>query len=90
MLSTARMVFVKHRQGFVFPAQVNANVVDGQFVAALQKCDTTDEFLWFYRKSHSVTAASEGSLALLGVRCLCVCVCVCVAILIMCVCVCCA
>ena len=74
ILSNARILFVKHRQGYIFPAQVNVSVMDGCFVAAMQKCNTSEEFIWFYSKSFVVSAASEGSLAMLGVRHHCLCV----------------
>ena len=70
MLSAARVMFLKHRQGHIFPALVNTNVMEGSFVAAMQKLNTSDEFIWFYSRSLTVSAASLGSLALLGVRCI--------------------
>lgn len=90
MLSKARLMFLKHRQGHLLPVIMNANVVDSSFVAVMQQVQTSDEYIWFYSNSHTICGASQGSLSLLGVRscmlrvldvsdlhCECVCVCVC-------------
>lgn len=67
ILNSARVLFVKHRHGYIFPVYSNTNVVDGCFFAAMQKVETTDEYIWFYSDSFTVAAASRGALNLLGV-----------------------
>ena len=61
-------MFCRHRQGYIFPVVMNINCLESSFVSIIQKLHCTDEFIWFYSKSHIVTAASQGSLALMGVR----------------------
>lgn len=68
MTLKTRVMFMRHRDGHIFPALISGNHMNGNLVAAIQRVETADEFVWFFSKSFTVCAASLGSLALFGVR----------------------
>jgi hypothetical protein len=51
----------------IFPIQLNVTRMDMEFAAVMQRVPTHDEYIMFLSQSLTVTAASQGSLALLGV-----------------------
>ena len=67
MLSKSRTMFAKHRLGHIFPVLMNAKAMEEGIAGAMQKINTTDEFVWFYSKSLTVVAGTALSLAALGV-----------------------
>ena len=67
LIHTSRMMFGRHKQGYIFPLQINATIMDSTFYAVMQAASTQQEFIWFYSQSLRICAATEGSVKLLGV-----------------------
>jgi hypothetical protein len=68
MMQAPRIQFVKHRQGFVFPVGMKISPAEDGFVAVLQKLPMREDSVWFCSQSFRILAATQGSLALMGVR----------------------
>ncbi len=66
--SMSRVMFGKHKQGYIFPLMLALNMMEDGISGAVQRIDTSDEFIWFYSKSLTICGASQGSYRLLGVR----------------------
>ena len=64
---TSRVMFARHRDGFIFPIMLNVNSYDGAFVAIIQRLNCRDDFVWFYSKTYAIVGASHGSLSMMGV-----------------------
>ena len=67
LMKNSRVLFGKHKQGYVFPMLLNTSALETCFVGVMQKITSNDEFLWFYSKSLQVVAGSLESLMMMGV-----------------------
>lgn len=66
-MNTSRTMFGKHKQGHIFPLLMNSNSTEQCFVGVMQRLSNTDEFIWFYSKSHIIAGASQDTIAMFGV-----------------------
>jgi PAS domain S-box-containing protein len=67
MQSTSRIMFVKHKLGHVIPILQNSSTLEKHFIGFMQPLVTGEEYIWFYSKTFVISAATENSLALMGV-----------------------
>ena len=68
IIQTSRVIFIKHRAGYVLPVILQVNSFAGSVVAIAQKLTVADEYAWFFSNSLRMTAATHGAMRLLGVR----------------------
>ncbi len=68
ILNSTRTLFGRHRMGYIFPMLLNVTRLDTEFAGVMQRIQTQDEYILFLAQSFTVTAATQQSLALLGVR----------------------
>ena len=68
VMNTTRTVFAKHRQGYIFPMLLNVKPMESSFAGVMQRLPTQDNFILFYSQSFIVSAATQESLGLMGVR----------------------
>jgi hypothetical protein len=66
-MDTSRTLFGRHRMGYIFPMQLNVTRMDTEFAGIMQRIQSPDEYIMFLSQSMVVTAATQGSLTLLGV-----------------------
>lgn len=67
-MNTTRTVFAKHRQGYIFPLLLNVKPMENSFAGVLQRLPTQDNFVLFFSQSFIVSAATQESLGMMGVR----------------------
>jgi hypothetical protein len=67
MMTKSRVMFGKHKRGYIFPILLNATALDSCLVSVIHKLTTTDEFVWFYAKSLTVCGVTAKSASLFGV-----------------------
>lgn len=66
-MKMSRVMFMKHRDGYMLPVYLNVNSFKYRIVAVIQKLKVSDQFIWFYSNSWTVCAATHESFRLLGV-----------------------
>jgi hypothetical protein len=67
IMDTTRTLFGRHRMGYIFPIQLNVTRMDTEFAGIMHRIQSPDEYIMFLSQSMVVTAATQGSLTLLGV-----------------------
>lgn len=70
ILQSSRVIFIKHRAGYVVPVILQVNSYAGSVVAIAQKLTVSDEYVWFFSNNYRVTTATHGAVRMLGVRAL--------------------
>jgi hypothetical protein len=68
ILNTTRTLFGRHRSGHIFPMVLNVARMDTEFAGVIQRIQSRDDYIMFLSESLIVTAATQDSMALLGVR----------------------
>ena len=67
MLETSRVMFAKHRQGYIFPVLMNANMLACEFVGIIQKLTSVDEYILYHSGNLAIASATQGSLSAMEV-----------------------
>ena len=65
---STRVIFMKHRAGYVMPMLLQVSTFDDHIVAVAQKLNVSEQYIWVMSSSLKVCAATQEALRMLGVR----------------------
>lgn len=67
-MKVSRVLFMKHKDGYMIPAFIQVNSYDSNLVSIVQKLNVSEQYIWFFSKTLKVCAATSESMRIMGVR----------------------